>query len=105
MKEEYEGQKKVTQKCSSCFYSIIFFTQKRDLEIKLKYRIIGLYQTCSLIRKDRFRNIETKCLRQYQAALFWTGPCRRLSDQGARHLASSGDAKVLHGCFCPGITW
>lgn len=60
MRRKYKGKgrKKVVQRCHSFLYSIILFTQKRDLEFKLKYRIWRLCQMCSLIRKDAFRNME-----------------------------------------------
>lgn len=60
MRRKYKGKgrKKVVQRCHSFLYSIILFTQKRDLEFKLKYGIWRLCQLCSLIRKDAFRNTE-----------------------------------------------
>ena len=52
------SERNVAQECNSCLCSSILFTQKKGLEFKLKYRISGLYQLCSIkdhiLLKERY---------------------------------------------------
>lgn len=52
------NRKKVALKCDSFLLLHCPISSKQGLRFKLKYRISGLYQLCSLIRKDIFRNME-----------------------------------------------